>query len=88
MKNKVGVYDEREDSSTQGELNTFIIGEHNQKVIGIPGACWHGFKALGNEPAMLINFPTNLYDYDNPDEERFPYDTDKLPLDWEAEVHK
>ena len=85
---KIGIYDERENSPTEGELKTFVIGEHNQKVIRIPGACWHGFKAIGDEQAMLINFPTNLYDYDDPDEERLPYDTDRIPLDWEADPHE
>lgn len=82
---KVGIYDDRDDSPTQGELDTFVIGEYNQKVIRIPGECWHGFKAIGDEPAFLINFPTELYDYDDPDEERLPYDTDKIPLDWDEE---
>lgn len=84
---KVGIYDEREDSSTHGELNTFVIGEHNPQAIRIPGACWHGFKAIGDEPALLVNFPTNLYEYEDPDEERLPYDTEKIPLDWEAKPH-
>lgn len=84
---KVGIYDERDDSPTKGELNTFVVGEHNQQVIRIPGACWHGFKVIGNESAILINFPTELYNYDDPDEERLPHDTDKIPLDWEVAPH-
>lgn len=84
---KVGIYDEREDSPTEGELNTFVIGEHNQQAIRIPGDCWHGFKVVGDERAMLLNFPTNLYDYEDPDEKRLPYDTDRIPLDWEEEPH-
>lgn len=79
---KIGIYDERDDSPTEGELNTFVIGEHNQQAIRIPGACWHGFKAIGDEPAFLINSPTNLYDYDDPDEERLDPHTDRIPLDW------
>jgi dTDP-4-dehydrorhamnose 3,5-epimerase-like enzyme len=35
-----------------------VIDEHNQKVIRIPGDCWHGFKAISDEPAFLINYPT------------------------------
>lgn len=84
---KVGIYDEREESPTNGELNTFVIGEHDPHLIRIPGACWHGFKAISDEPAILLNYPTNLYDYDDPDEERLPYDTDVIPLDWEADPH-
>lgn len=84
---RVGIYDDREGSPTREELNTFVIGEHNQKAVRIPGACWHGFKAIGDEPAFLINFPTNLYEYENPDEERLPHDTDEIPLDWEEPSH-
>jgi dTDP-4-dehydrorhamnose 3,5-epimerase len=85
---KVGIYDDRDDSPTQGELNTFVIGEHNQQMIRIPGDCWHGFKTIGDKPALLINYPTELYDYEDPDEVRLPYDTDQIPLDWEAPPHE
>jgi len=84
---KIGIYDERENSPTEGELNTFVAGEHDQKVVRIPGKCWHGFKAIGDDPAFLINFPTKLYDYENPDEERIPYDSDRIPLNWDEEPH-
>lgn len=85
---KIGVYDEREDSPTKGELDTLVIGEHRQCAVRIPGECWHGFKAIGDEPAMLVNFPTELYDYEDPDEQRLSYDTDRIPLDWDAEPHE
>lgn len=87
-KAKVGIYDDREGSPTQGELDTYIIGENNTNAIRVPGDCWHGFKAIGDERALMINFPTNLYDYDDPDEERLPYDTDRIPLDWEEPPHE
>jgi len=85
---KVGIYDDREESPTHGEVNQFVIGEHNQRVIRIPGKCWHGFRVVGSEQAMLINFPTNLYDYDDPDEERLSPDTDKIPMDWDEKQHR
>jgi dTDP-4-dehydrorhamnose 3,5-epimerase len=87
-KAKIGIYDDREDSPTQGELDTYTIGEGNMNAIRVPGDCWHGFKTVGDERMLLINFPTNLYDYDNPDEERLPYDTDKIPLNWEEPPHE
>lgn len=85
---KVGIFDDRESSPTNGNLDTIIMGEQSQKIVRVPGDCWHGFKVVGDKRATLINFPTNLYDYDDPDEERLPYDTDKIPLDWEAEPHE
>ena len=79
---KVVVYDQREDSPTKGAINEFVIGEDNLVLLKIPGECWHGFKAVGIRPVVLVNFPTELYDYKNPDEERLPPDTDKIPYDW------
>lgn len=79
---KVGVYDDREGSSTQGEVDEFVIGEDNQRAVRIPGDCWHGFKVVGNERATLVNFPTNLYDYEDPDEQRLPADSPEIPIDW------
>ena len=79
---RVVIYDDRENSPTKGQLNEIVIGEDDMKLIKIPGECWHGFKVMGNRPAILINFPTKLYDYENPDEERLPPDTKKIPYDW------
>jgi len=79
---KIAIYDDREESSTKGLINEFIIGEDNLALLKIPGECWHGFKALGVKPVLLINFPTKLYDYEKPDEERLAADTDKIPYDW------
>jgi dTDP-4-dehydrorhamnose 3,5-epimerase len=87
-KAKVGVYDDREESPTRGELGTFVIGEGKMNALRVPGDCWHGFKSVGDKRTVLINFPTNLYNYEDPDEERLPYDTDKIPFDWEESPHE
>jgi len=79
---KIVVYDDRNGSPTKGTINEFIIGEENMVLLKIPGECWHGFKVVGTKPAILINFPNKLYNYENPDEERLPPDTDKIPYDW------
>jgi dTDP-4-dehydrorhamnose 3,5-epimerase len=79
---KIVVYDDREGSSTKGLVNEFVVGEDNPALVQIPGECWHGFKALGVKPVLLLNFPTALYDYEEPDEERLPPDTDRIPYDW------
>ena len=52
------------------ELDEVISSALNLQVVRIPGHYWHGFKALGDESAMLLYFTTNLYDPANPDEER------------------
>ena len=79
---KVVIYDQRDESPTKGVINEFVIGEDSLVLLKIPGECWHGFKAVGIKPVVLVNFPTELYDYRNPDEERLPPNTDKIPYDW------
>ncbi len=62
---KIGVYDD-----DSGELDEIVSSGLDLQIVRVPGEYWHGFKAVGNEPAMLLYFTTNLYDPSNPDEER------------------
>lgn len=96
---KIGAFDEKTE-----ELNEVISSSLNMQVVRIPGQYWHGFKALGNEPAMLLYFTTNLYDPASPDEERRPWNDPTLipkiingnkndvrvgkPWDWNYPSHK
>lgn len=57
------------DDKTQ-ELNEVISNSLNLQLVRIPGHYWHGFKAVGDESAMLLYFTTRLYDPADPDEER------------------
>lgn len=78
---KIVLWDGREGSKTKGEINEFDASDEKPVLIKIPPKVWHGFKAVGGE-AILMNAPTELYDYENPDEHRLPPDTDKIPYDW------
>ncbi|MGO8806714.1 MAG: dTDP-4-dehydrorhamnose 3,5-epimerase family protein [Candidatus Bathyarchaeia archaeon] len=60
------------------ELNEVISSSLNLQLVRIPGHYWHGFKALGDESAMLLYFTTNLYDPTDPDEERRPWNDPSL----------
>ena len=80
---KVVLYDRREDSPTHGEVNEFFIGEQNPCLIRIPPNVVHGFKGVGQGVALIVNVPTELYNCDEPDEHRLPYDTDEIPYDWD-----
>ena len=80
---KVGLYDAREGSPTRGEVNEFYLGENNNVVLKIPVGVMHGYKTVGTEPSLLINFPSELYNPDNPDEYRLPWNTDQIPFNWD-----
>ena len=79
---QIGLYDSRENSPTRGEANTFFAGIHNPILVHVPPLVYHGFKNVGTEEAIIINIPTEVYRYDQPDEYRLdPHDGD-IPFDW------
>lgn len=79
---KVALYDGREGSPTRGEVNEFCIGEHNPCLVAIPAGVFHGFKCIGEREALVVNTPTEVYNYAEPDEFRVdPHDND-IPYDW------
>lgn len=80
---KVVLYDDRQDSKTRGEVNEFFIGEHNPMVVQIPPNVYHGFKCISTDEAIIVNVPTELYNYREPDEYRLPAHTDKIPYQWD-----
>jgi len=79
---KVVLYDDREGSATQGEVNEFFMGHLNPILLKIPPGVMHGFKGVGQEAALIVNVPTELYNYSQPDEYRVPPHTDQIPYDW------
>lgn len=66
------VADSRDGSPTKGLLNLFYIdSEKDPYILLIPKKTLHGFMVVSKTPAVLLNFPTSLY---NPKEEgRIPY---------------
>jgi dTDP-4-dehydrorhamnose 3,5-epimerase len=60
------------DDLTQ-ELDEVVSTGDNPQVVRVPGHYWHGFRVVGDEPATLVYFVNNLYDYKNPDEIRRPW---------------
>lgn len=79
---KLALYDSREGSPTKGELNEFFIGEHNPVLVQVPNDIYHGWKCISENEAVVINIPTYVYNYQEPDEHRLPYNTDLIPYDW------
>lgn len=83
---KLALYDAREDSPTRGKVNEFYMGPINPILVKIPRNVYHGFTAAGPELAMIANFPTALYNYEDPDEYRAPYDDPSIPYSWETNM--
>lgn len=79
---KVVLYDPREDSPTRGEVNEFVIGEQKPRLVVIPPLVYHGYKNIGPETVLLLNMPTEVYDYAEPDEHRVAPHAGAVPYDW------
>jgi len=92
---KISAFDGEKNSNTFGKLVEITTSEDELKLIRIPGKYWHGTKTISNEPSLTVYFVNNLYDYDNPDEQRKPWDSSdiidpqtKKPFDWNKPPHK
>lgn len=79
---KVVLYDGREESSTYGEINEFFMGDYHSILLQIPRRVYHGFKCISEQEALVINIPTEIYDYADPDEYRVDPHQNEIPYDW------
>jgi dTDP-4-dehydrorhamnose 3,5-epimerase len=79
---KLVVYDPREKSPTFKQVDQFYLGSHNPLLVQIPKGIYHGWMCVSPEEAIVVNIPTESYDYEAPDEFRLdPHDND-IPYDW------
>jgi dTDP-4-dehydrorhamnose 3,5-epimerase len=78
---KLALYDQREGSPTVGQLQEIYLGGENYDLVRIPTGVYNGFKAVGNEPAIVANCATVPHDPGeisrlDPFDESIPYDWD------------
>lgn len=79
---KVGLYDARSDSPTFKQVQEIIMSFEAPILLKIPPLVYHGFKCIGQEEAGIINIPTEVYNYKEPDECRVDAYANDIPLDW------
>lgn len=82
---QVALVDLRPDSPTFGRRNTIYIGDLRPWQIFVPPGIGHGYKVIGDRPAVLVYLTDHLYDPD--DEGRIPYNHPGIAYDWELQ-HK
>lgn len=79
---KVVMFDGREESPTFGRIVELHVGDARPAFVVLPTGIWHGLQNLGATDALVLNYPTRAYDYEDPDHWRLPYDTDQIPYTW------
>ena len=81
---QVVLHDLRENSSTFGKTEVYYMGEENQIMLLIPKGVAHGYRVLGEKPAVIIYFTTCSYDKEKPDEKRIAWDDPLIGFDWKT----
>jgi len=79
---KIALYDDRKDSPTHGTVNQVYLGEHSPGMVKIPPGVQHGWMAVGDSEAYIINVVSEMYNYDEPDEYRTHPHDNHIPYDW------
>ena len=79
---QVVLHDLREDSPSKGETNVYYMGEENPILLLIPKGVAHGFRVLGQNPAVIIYFTTESYKPENPDEKRIAWNDKRIGFNW------
>jgi len=73
---KFAVFDARLGSPTHGCVNEVTMSEMSPGLLVIPPNLYHGWKNIGTSEAIIINMPTQMYDYEAPDALDLPYDSE------------
>ncbi len=79
---KLALYDSREESPTFRKVDQFYLGVHNPLLVQIPKGVYHGWMCVSEEEAVIVNIPTEPYDYESPDEHRLDPHENDIPYDW------
>ena len=78
----VPLYDGRPDSPTHRALEERVSEDGKRFALFVPPGVYHGYRTIGDEAAMILNFPSELYDRARPDEERVPHDDPAIGYGW------
>lgn len=69
---QVVLVDLRPDSPSFGQVNSFILGTAQPRLIKIPPMIMHGWKALSTPEVIVVNLQSHVYDA--ADEYKFAWD--------------
>ena len=78
------LHDDREGSPTVGAVAELVFGDVAPALVVVPAGVWHGFRPVGGRPVTVLHLTDTAIDLADPDEERLPADTERIPFRWTA----
>ena len=78
----VVLYDARTNSPTSKTLAEYRLAPERPMLLVVPPGVFHGVKAIGDEPLVLLNMVDVAYEYAKPDHWRLPADAPDIPYNW------
>ena len=79
---KLVLFDDRESSSTRGQLQELFVGQDNYALVTVPPHIWNGFKGIGHPYSVVANCAT--IPHDPAEITRLDPFSKKIPYDWEV----
>ncbi len=59
---KCVLFDDRENSSTRGNIEEFFMSPENYFLLTVPPLIWNGWKSIGDKPSIIANCSTLKHD--------------------------
>jgi len=56
--------------ATEGEVEEHHLSPMAPKMIVIPPGIWHGWMCISEEPALVVNISSHVFNREKPDEDR------------------
>jgi len=82
---KLVLFDDREQSSTRGELTEIFLGPDNYSLVIIPPEVWNGFKGMIDPVSIMANCCTHAHDPSR-SSRLDPFDN-HIPYNWNVRNH-
>ncbi len=83
---KLVLFDNRPESPTYKMINELFFTEFNRSHILIPKNVYHAIQNVGTTEAILVNFPSKVYDRANPDKYRLGLENDLIPYHFDQSI--
>ena len=84
---KLVLYDSRPESSTYKLINELYFSETNRSIILVPPHVYHAIQNVGTTEILLINFPSHVYQHDDPDKYTLSLDNHLIPYTFDSKIN-